>query len=131
MSDLLFGELRSVLQRPASDETWLALCEQLGHWPAHTLAMVALPYALEHLARWPDALRCEAPRAWADALLNGQACPQLRCARQLTLVMFPGRSFPTPGHLARLDVPSLRGLRALTLLPGELDAAALCAWLTS
>jgi hypothetical protein len=128
MSAPLFGELRSVLQRPASEETWGALCAQLDLWPVAALEAVALPYALGHLARWPDALSCEAPRAWTNALLAGRPCPQLRCARSIFVTMFPGGIFPTPEQTARLDAPSMRGLRAMTLLPSTLDAPAFCAW---
>ncbi len=128
MHEQLFGDLRSLLQRPPSDEVWAALCELLDLWPAEPLEALAIPYALEHLARWPAALRCDAPRSWIDALQAGQPCPQLSCARALTLII-PFSIFPTKHHQRMLDAPLLRSLRELTIVPELLDAAALGAWL--
>jgi Ran GTPase-activating protein (RanGAP) involved in mRNA processing and transport len=69
----LFGELRSLLQLAPDEPRWRALCDLLSRWPAHDplLAEQVLPYALDHLRRWPDALRV-APRAWIDQALLGK-----------------------------------------------------------
>ncbi len=147
MHDQRFGDLRSLLQLPPSDEVWAALCQQLDLWPAEPLESLAIPYALEHLARWPAALRCDAPPRWVDALLRGQPCPQLVCARALTATIHIdlledtplsfntpsfeifGDPFPTARHQRLFDTPLLRNVRELTLAPRKLDAAALGAWL--
>lgn len=129
MHDQRFGDLRSLLQLPPSDEVWAALCQQLDLWPAEPLEALAIPYALEHLARWPAALRCEAPWAWANALLAGQPCPQLTCARSLFVSLYFGLVFPTEDHQRRFDTPHLRHLRELSIVSGTLDIGAIGAWL--
>lgn len=54
----LFGELRSLLLQPASTQRWIALTEMLSRWPdAAHLEHVAIPYARDHLDRWPPELR--------------------------------------------------------------------------
>lgn len=41
--DVLFGELRSLLQEAPSEARWARLCEQLDLWPPEALEAVALP----------------------------------------------------------------------------------------
>ncbi len=61
--DKLFGELRSVLQRPPSEASWVALGENIERWPEDDLVGHVLTYAEDHLRGWPDALRI-APTRW-------------------------------------------------------------------
>jgi hypothetical protein len=63
----LFGELRSILQRPPSEEVWRELCDNVNKWPYVDVEHVILPYASGLLDAWPDRLR-EAPRTWLDDL---------------------------------------------------------------
>lgn len=61
-----FGELRSLLQQPPSEATWLELCELIERaWLDHPDECVdaMLPYATQALERWPDALR-KMPGNW-------------------------------------------------------------------
>jgi hypothetical protein len=52
MSDR-FGALRALLQQAPSQDVWGELCEELGLWGEDERERVALPYALDHLDRWP------------------------------------------------------------------------------
>jgi len=63
----LFGELRSILQRPPSAEAWQALYDNINKWPYVDVEHVILPYASDRLQAWPDRLR-EAPHTWLDDL---------------------------------------------------------------
>ncbi len=79
-----FGELRSLLQQAPDEARWRALCDLLSRWDHADplLSAQAIPYALDHLRRWPDALRT-APRAWIDAALLGAPPPELPLATHL------------------------------------------------
>jgi hypothetical protein len=81
--ETLFGELRSILQNPASIDTWDALYEHLDLWPADTLETLALPYALDIVGRWFDGVERAAPQRWAARLLEGQGAALLALANKL------------------------------------------------
>jgi hypothetical protein len=57
-----FDTLRALLQQTPSEQVWDALCEELALWDHEALEKVALPYAREHLERWPEEVEM-----WADA----------------------------------------------------------------
>jgi Ran GTPase-activating protein (RanGAP) involved in mRNA processing and transport len=65
-----------LLQRPPSEELWEELIDVLNQWPADALEAEALPYARQHLARWPDAIE---RRAYTPSRHN----PQLHLANQV------------------------------------------------
>ena len=67
----LFGELRSLLQRPPHVGVWARLCRLVETFGSELFIERALPYTLDHLRRWPDELR-RAPRTWTDDLMAGQ-----------------------------------------------------------
>jgi Leucine-rich repeat (LRR) protein len=59
-----FGDIRSLLQLPPTQERWNTLCALLdAARPSRTARDLVLPYARDHLARWPDPLRM-APWRW-------------------------------------------------------------------
>ena len=66
-----FGDIRSILQGPPTEEGWQQLCALVGSWEDEAIAEVLLPYAQEHLRRWPDALRV-APKRWVGRARAGQ-----------------------------------------------------------
>jgi Ran GTPase-activating protein (RanGAP) involved in mRNA processing and transport len=74
--DALFGDLRSILQQPASTLTWEALCQHLDLWSNDTLEQLALPYAAATLARWPAALSRSNAR-WVRDVIAGTPRPAL------------------------------------------------------
>jgi hypothetical protein len=104
-----FGDLRSILQRPPDPLAWGALCDLLDRWPDVTsLRDVALPYALDHLASWPDALRA-APAHWLDRPDE----PRLSLAS--TIWISAGGPLTDAHAISALHdapLPSLRALRA-------------------
>lgn len=79
-----FGELRSVLQRPANPRTWMMLCDVVERMDAAELAERALPYLESYLQRWDDSLRV-IPARWLPALFDGEVHPHMRIARTLDL----------------------------------------------
>ena len=62
-----FGELRSILHEPPSASAWNRLCAILEVHAQHPerMSQRVLPYALQGLKRWPDALRV-CPRRWLE-----------------------------------------------------------------
>ncbi len=59
-----FGDIRSLLQLPPTEERWNTLCALLdAARPSRTVRDLVLPYARDHLGRWPDTLRM-APWRW-------------------------------------------------------------------
>jgi hypothetical protein len=118
--DALFGELRSILQNPASQETWVALCEHLDLWSPEALEDIALPYALDIVGRWPAELEREVPQRWAAKLLEGQAVAQLAAANKLYL---NGDRRSAAQLTASLATPHLSGLTRLAVRWAEEAAA--------
>ncbi len=59
--------LRGLLHEAPSEQGWAAVCEALESLPP-AQQQVGLEYALEHLERWPDEMRCHAtvPSVWAQ-----------------------------------------------------------------
>ena len=61
-----FGEIRSLLQQPPSEQVWRGLCALVdASWGDDQFEELLFPYILEHLRRWPDALRVMPPGWWA------------------------------------------------------------------
>ena len=121
--DDLFPELRSILQRPASKETWDALCDHLQEdlWGAEALEAVALPYALGIVAWWPGeveralSLRRPAPELSAGTL----ACLQLAD----TLILTTGGQDGLVVLERLASAPQLRGVRSIALHGSNLNDA--------
>jgi hypothetical protein len=66
-----FGELRSLLSQAPSELLWeqlCALCDAEVAVDTGRFEAEVLPYVLDGLAGWPDALRT-APRRWIDAII--------------------------------------------------------------
>lgn len=114
-TDVLFGELRSLLQESPSAALWERLCAHLDLWPQDALAEVAIPYAADHLARWPDALERPAPVAWLTPLV---APVQLANALHL-------RGEDAQLIEGALDMTLLRRVHTLAITGGESAGRAL------
>lgn len=120
-----FGELRSIVQLPPSAQAWEVLCDHLERWSSPELEQLALPYAAEHLARWPSAILV-APLRWLNRLTP---YAPLRLARTLNILDAPlsleqARALANNPHLRHVELIYLRanqlgdqGLEAL--LGGE------------
>ena len=88
MADADFGELRSLLHRPATASNWAAICEEIERWEPDSseLQTVVIPYANQLLGTYPDALRVM-PSSWRQALLmRGELdLPWFEWARRLDI----------------------------------------------
>jgi hypothetical protein len=126
--DALFGQLRSILQRPASRETWVELCDQLDLWPSDKLEQLGLPYALDIVTRWPADVARKAPHRWVNRLVAGRDVALLCLTTSLELYTYHGSR---EQHAAALAAsPHLQNLITLDLAHntiGEAGAAALAA----
>jgi hypothetical protein len=69
-----FGDLRSILQQPASEHAWnqlTHLLDRLNHSPERDrFTQETLPYVHGSLSTWPDELRV-APLSWLEAIMDG------------------------------------------------------------
>lgn len=88
---MAFGDLRSLLQRPAGPDTWQALCAFLDLHATRRSSDAAweqlIQYARSVLKRWDPAL-CLAPDHWVAQLFAGKSPLQMLAARRLsTLAM--------------------------------------------
>ncbi len=116
--DLAWEHLRDLLASAPDEITWTLLLDHLRSWPDPGSLGVALEYAEDHLACWPDALRAlDADASLPDApwlalcrVLRAEEPLSAACVRSLHLQ-----------HLTRLDLSGCRlgdaGLRALALSP--------------
>jgi hypothetical protein len=123
--DELFGELRSILQRPASTSTWSALCEHLDRWPLDTLEKVAVPYAASHLERWPQEIARGASGRWLGELMRGSPLPQLGATRALSIV---APSSYQEQLRYTLDNKAMRHLTDLTIVAHALSVKGVKSW---
>lgn len=108
----LFGELRSILNKPATVESWAELA---AHLPKHTLDEyfedAVAPYLMQHLERWDEATRV-APAEWGKPLLKEKPAPLLRFATGLDL----SSSRVGPAAIKKLiKAPELASLSLLNL----------------
>jgi hypothetical protein len=124
---LLFGELRSILQRPASALTWGALCKQLEGrpWDVDMLEQVALPYAVDIVRRWPDEVERAASSGWVR--MDAETIsPLLALANSLTLHQLATRGLElrmSDAFASRLfSSPSVAGLTSLQVFGALSDA---------
>lgn len=137
--DVLFGELRSLLQEAPSEALWWRLCEHLDLWSEEPLAQLAAPYVAEHLERWPDGVRREAPDRWLTSRLLAPLANHIALrgyAEPLSQLAASPRA-PAPSldmslcglSAAQLDgllsTPCLEGVRALDLSLNTLGAEVL------
>jgi hypothetical protein len=121
----LFGELRSLLQRPPSEATWLELCELLERaWLDHPEAVenTLLPYAAQALSRWPDALR-KMPGNWQHYLTTKSSYPPSLLLR--TVRLRPMDQAPWRRLLSWLDTASITSLDVSLAKLGPLQIARL------
>lgn len=74
MSERRFGVVRSILQRPPSEEVWELLLRALELWTPdeRDFSGVVLPYVRDYLSRWPEAVERVAPYQWAGPELHGE-----------------------------------------------------------
>jgi hypothetical protein len=116
-----FGDLRALLQEPPSHVTWQLLCALLDQWPEDDpeLHSAALPYALQHTARWPEAL-LDAPRSTSTRLLAGHTTPSIQLAARLDTSALDATGW------AALQAAQPARLRAIALGGGDLSP--LLAW---
>lgn len=116
---LELGELRSILQRPASSKTWALLLERLlpAAPPERDTAFwqVLWPYTLSHLSRWPDHLRL-APARLAQAWLRAEQLEFLPLCRHVSFYREDilrdklGKSKHLRQLFAHPDIAAWRGL---------------------
>lgn len=109
-----FGELRSALHASPSVEGWQAVCAELDRWPEGPGRDEALPYAQEHLTRWPDALR-SAPTRWLLDGLSGGSRWRMALIRTLTLSPEHLPGAPPEALVRALSWPEWSHVRQLTL----------------
>lgn len=60
----LFEEVRSLLQQPASTNTWFDLCALCDHRDAAWLHEQVVPYIEAYLSRWPASIRRPVSPTW-------------------------------------------------------------------
>lgn len=71
-----FGDIRALLQRPPSQETWLELLTRFEQSPLKEQEYELLPYAREHLKVWPDELKTW-QKSWTKRFFKGHRMPVL------------------------------------------------------
>jgi hypothetical protein len=137
--DVLFAELRSLLQAEPHYKRWFELWTQLDQWPERELVEIALPYAEGQLRGWPARIERFVPTHWLKRLRGGHDVPQLilcdvlstgadrigdagarkiaACAhlRNLTTLELPSPGFKLHGVRALARSPHLGALRKLKL----------------
>ena len=59
-----FGDVREILQRPPTLESWESLIDALDAWYGREPLEVVLSYCEGHLSRWPADLPTFAPNSW-------------------------------------------------------------------
>ncbi len=128
-----FGELRSALHRAPDEEAWEAVCASLDAMPAQMAREQGIPYAREHLERWPDALRA-APERWLLDALRGRAPDALELARALRWNELLELKHKLPFDAARVRLlahtRALSGLTRLSLERQEISDAGMLALVT-
>jgi hypothetical protein len=121
-----FGTLRALLQEAPSGALWRSIIAELARWGEEERERVALPYALDHLDKWPPQLRRWAggeDPAWQQRLANaGQGRSlvedEARVARCRHLwIEGPACEEALAGHLHRFD--QLLALTVRTVHLGE------------
>ena len=82
-----FGDLRSLLQRPAGQDTWQELCALLDAYVKQGTELALweqlIQYTQSSLTRWDPAL-CHAPQHWIEGLFVGRSPSQMLAARALS-----------------------------------------------
>jgi hypothetical protein len=113
----LFGELRACLHGAPTAQSWSEIVRLIDLWPDLTeLEEQVIPYAAQHLARWPDALRI-APQAWLTRMLDGEQLPGLSLVRA---VVAQGMSLRDAQVAKMAQSPALSQLRALDLMDNDI-----------
>jgi hypothetical protein len=113
-TDIHFGALRSLLHREPADTVWSELLELLERWSGEPLEALALPYAREHLRRWPDTIRREP--SWDDRerwRLSGEVGPTLSLSNHMEIgsaeQLFLLVSQPLAAQITSLELGRRRG----------------------
>jgi hypothetical protein len=124
VQNMLFAALRSQLERPPGADSWKGLWQLTLRWPDDEETREQLiPYALDHLSAWPDAMRV-APGFWGDLALRGKHPPAISLARVMNL---PGRAISASQAAQLSSCGALAQLHTLdlsesTFAPGALAA---------
>ena len=110
--DRAFGDIRALLQRPASVKAWATLCKLCGVIEPQRWEQELRPYITGHLRAWPDHLRVT-PKPWVKKMARGQDVPHASICAHLDL---SGRDV-TARSIEHLEDSSLDPsiLRVLTL----------------
>lgn len=127
-----FGQLRSFLHQAPTREGFEQICALVDALPSDEAQDQAVPYALDHLKRWPLALR-RLPQPSLMRWLRGEAAPaSLALARWVDLeqrvaLATPGESIaqpPAPLNV-RADLSKLQLGLMIPLLLGLLESGKL------
>ena len=87
-----FGELRSLLQEPPSEDLWRRLGEQLDTMPdSPALREVILPYVQDYTGKWPASL-CVPSDTWLRRLMLDDELPTRALIRAVRLEDVVGQS---------------------------------------
>lgn len=82
--NLLFGELRSLVQSSPDARAWGRICQLVDMFDANTQRDMVFPYLTSALRRWPDAVRV-APISWTRQIMRGHAHAKFDLVRTLRL----------------------------------------------
>ena len=104
----MFGEIRSLLKRPPSPQGWESLCAHISDLGFEQVSQI-MPYVLDHLKEWPDALRV-APLRWRDGLVRGATLPFAPMVRVLDAGAMDLRNEDMLTFSRSTVVPHLRAL---------------------
>lgn len=82
--NMLFGELRSLVQSAPEPRAWGRICQLVDVFDANTQRDMVFPYLTSALRRWPDAMRV-APISWTRQIMRGHAHAKFDLVRTLRL----------------------------------------------
>lgn len=113
----LFGELRARLHGAPNAQSWEEIVRLLDRWPDLVeLEEQIIPYAAQHLARWPDSMRI-APQEWLTRMLDGEQIAGLSLVRTMVA---QGMSLRDAQVARMAQIPALKELRALDLMDNDI-----------
>ena len=113
-----FGDLRALLNSPASPDSWARVCALIEAFEASDYVERVSPYIAQHVQQWEDTLRVM-PAAWVRALLRGQWRRGMEQCKRLALkdVDLSPSIFdvlahdPSRAHAASITILNLSGSR--------------------
>lgn len=124
----MFGELRSMLQRPPSEALWeavAALVLRAAREDAARAAREWWPYVEEHVARWGEVRRV-APEAWASA--ESAVVATLPWGLVTAVEVGPDAARAREWGMLR-EAGRLEGVREVTLVGARVRVEEIAAWL--